>query len=133
ILSKNYLSRILDAKIHLEVMNLGNTLMDGNQAFQQDHAKAMIFIRHHLHEELKTKYLTKKITNEDMLEKTCIMFHVLFVGENIYHISYQYHEYKFIKYPELIYFLRVVEQNNELSLKNHQSHLTHSTPFPKAN
>ena len=68
-----------------------------------------------------------------MLEKPCIMFHVLYVGENIYHISYQYHEYKFIKYPELIYFLRVVEQNNELSLKNHQSHLTHSTPFPIAN
>ena len=41
-------------------MNLGNTLKDGNQAFQQDHAKAMIFIRHHLHEELKTKYLTVK-------------------------------------------------------------------------
>ena len=44
----------------MEVMNLGNTLKDGNQAFQQDHAKAMIFIRHHLLEELKTKYLTVK-------------------------------------------------------------------------
>ena len=27
----------------------------------------------------------------------------------------------------------MVEQNNELSLKNHQSHLTSSTPFPEAN
>ena len=62
ILGKNYLSRILDAEIHLEVMNLGNTLKDGNQAFQQDHAKAMIFIRHHLHEELKNQvpYILKK-------------------------------------------------------------------------
>ena len=55
ILGKNYLSKILDAEIHLEVMNLGNTLKDGNQAFQQDHAKVMIFFRHHLNEELKTK------------------------------------------------------------------------------
>jgi hypothetical protein len=56
----NYLSWILDAKIHLEAMNLGNTIKEDNQASQQDRAKAMIFLRHHLHEELKTKYLTVK-------------------------------------------------------------------------
>jgi hypothetical protein len=41
-------------------MNLGDTIKDGNQASPQNHAKAMIFIRHHLHEELKTEYLTVK-------------------------------------------------------------------------
>ena len=57
---KNYLSWILDAEIHLEVMNLGDTIKDGNQAFPQNSAKAMIFIRHHLYEKLKTEYLTIK-------------------------------------------------------------------------
>jgi hypothetical protein len=58
--SKNYLSWILDAEIHLEAINLGDNIKDGNQASPQNRAKAMIFIRHHLHEELKTKYLTVK-------------------------------------------------------------------------
>jgi hypothetical protein len=43
-----------------EAMNLGDTIKDGNQASPQNRAKAMIFIRHHLHEELKTEYLTVK-------------------------------------------------------------------------
>ena len=57
---KNYLSWILDAEIHLEAMNLGDTIKDGNQASPQNRAKTMIFIRHHLYEELKTEYLTVK-------------------------------------------------------------------------
>ena len=54
ILGKNYLSWILDIEIHLEAMNLEETIRDGNNESQQNSAKAMIFIRHHLHEELKT-------------------------------------------------------------------------------
>jgi hypothetical protein len=57
---KNYLSWILDVEIHLEAMNLGNTIKVDNEASQQDRAKAMIFLRHHLHEELKIEYLTVK-------------------------------------------------------------------------
>jgi hypothetical protein len=57
---KNYLSWILDAEIHLEAMNLGNTIKVDNEASQQDRTKVMIFLRHHLHEELKTEYLTVK-------------------------------------------------------------------------
>jgi hypothetical protein len=55
---KNYLSWILDTKIHLEAMNLGKTIRDGNAESQQDRAKLIIFIRHYLHEELKTKNST---------------------------------------------------------------------------
>ena len=33
ILGKNYLSWILDAEIHLNAMNLGVTIKEGNQAF----------------------------------------------------------------------------------------------------
>ena len=57
---KNYLPWTLDAKIHLEAKNLGDTIKVGNQASPQDRAKSMIFVRHHLHEELKSKYLTIK-------------------------------------------------------------------------
>jgi len=56
----NYLSWILDAEIYFEAMNLRNTIKKNNQASQQDRAKAIIFLRHHLHEELKTEYLTVK-------------------------------------------------------------------------
>ena len=58
---KNYLSWILDAEIHLDVMNLGNTIKEGNTASQQNRAIALIFLRHHIDEGLKNKYLTARI------------------------------------------------------------------------
>ena len=57
---KNYLSWILDAEIHLDAMNLGNAKKEGNQASLKDRAKSLIFLRHHLHENLKNEYLTVK-------------------------------------------------------------------------
>ena len=60
ITGKNYLSWILDAEIHIEANALGETIKDGNNASNQDKAKAMIFLRHHLHEGLKAEYLTIK-------------------------------------------------------------------------
>ena len=57
---KNYLSWILDAEIHLDAMNLGNTIKEGNQASLQDCAKSLIFFQHHLHEDLKNEYFTVK-------------------------------------------------------------------------
>ncbi|KAL4606989.1 hypothetical protein ACB092_09G143100 [Castanea dentata] len=173
---KNYLSWTLNAEIHLEAKNLGDTIKVGNQASLQDRAKSMIFICHHLHEELKfendlkERYENKKsvilpkarynwlnlrlqdfksvseynstlfkiisllklcggkITDEDMLEKTFTTFHAL----NML-LQQQYRERKFTKYYELISCLLVVERNNELLLKNHQSRPTGSTPFLEAN
>jgi hypothetical protein len=61
---KNYLPWILDAEIHLTANNLGDTIKDENKASPQEKAKAIIFLRHHLHEDLKTEYLTVK----DLLE-----------------------------------------------------------------
>jgi hypothetical protein len=52
--SKNYLSWILDAEIHLKTMNLENTINVNNHASQQDRAKVMIFFFcHHLHRRIK--------------------------------------------------------------------------------
>ena len=57
---ENYLSWILDAEIHLDAMGLGDAIKEGNKAFEQDKAKAMIFLRRHLYEGLKIEYLTVK-------------------------------------------------------------------------
>ncbi|XP_022144017.1 uncharacterized protein LOC111013806 [Momordica charantia] len=56
----NYLSWVLDAEIHLDAMNLGETIKEENTTTSQENAKAMIFLRHHLHEGLKMEYLTIK-------------------------------------------------------------------------
>ncbi|KAK9666143.1 hypothetical protein RND81_07G005100 [Saponaria officinalis] len=56
----NYLPRVLDAEIHLDANGLGETIKEGNTATTQNKAKAMIFLRHHLCEGLKYKYLTVK-------------------------------------------------------------------------
>ena len=57
---KNYLSWILDAEINLDGANLGETIKEENQRSLQDRAKTLIFLRHHLHEDLKIEYLTVK-------------------------------------------------------------------------
>ncbi|XP_060195407.1 uncharacterized protein LOC132624682 [Lycium barbarum] len=86
---KNYLSWVLDAEIHLDAMGLGDTIKENNKAFNQENAKAMIFLRHHLDEDLKIEYLTiknqlvlwknlkerEKISDSDKLEKTFSTFH----------------------------------------------------------
>ena len=58
--SKNYLSWVLDAKIHLDTMNLGNIIKEGNDTSLQDRSRALIFLRHHIDEGLKGEYLTVK-------------------------------------------------------------------------
>ena len=50
---KNYLSWI-------HAMNFGVTIKEGNQAFLQDRAKTLIFLRHHLHEGLTKNELLMK-------------------------------------------------------------------------
>nr|XP_028948030.1 uncharacterized protein LOC114820877 [Malus domestica] len=97
ITGKNYLTWVLDTKIHLEVGNLGDTIREESSSSSQNQAKAMIFIRRHLDEALKSEYLTVKIlaeynsalfritsqmklcgdtiTDEMLLEKTYITFH----------------------------------------------------------
>ncbi|KAL6284411.1 hypothetical protein ACE6H2_015340 [Prunus campanulata] len=69
-----------------------------------------------------------RITDEDMLEKTFTTFH----ASNML-LQQQYRERGFKKYSQLISCLLIAEQNNELLMKNHQSHPTGSRPFPEAN
>ncbi|XP_055818841.1 uncharacterized protein LOC129887686 [Solanum dulcamara] len=55
---KSYFSWVLDAEIHLDAMGLGDTIKLENKASKQDCAKTMIFLRHHINENLKIEYLT---------------------------------------------------------------------------
>lgn len=57
---KNYLPWMLDAEIHLDANGLGDTIKVANKSPNKDKAKAMIFLRRHLHEGLKNEYLTVK-------------------------------------------------------------------------
>ena len=70
----------------------------------------------------------RKITNEDMLEKTFSTFH----ASNVL-LQQKYREKGFRKYSELISCLLVAEQNNELLMKNHEARPTGSAPFPEVN
>ncbi|KAM2860134.1 hypothetical protein COP2_025468 [Malus domestica] len=58
ITGKNYLTWVLDTKIHLEAGNLGHTIREEISSSSQDRAKVMIFIHCHLDEGLKSEYLT---------------------------------------------------------------------------
>ncbi|XP_070682485.1 uncharacterized protein [Malus domestica] len=58
ITGKNYFTWVLDTKIHLKAENLRDTIKEENISSSQDRAKAMIFIRRHLDEGLKSEYLT---------------------------------------------------------------------------
>ncbi|CAL8134543.1 unnamed protein product [Prunus armeniaca] len=53
----NYLSWVLDAKIHLRANGLGKTIVDGSDALPEENAKAMIFLCRHIHEALKNEYV----------------------------------------------------------------------------
>ena len=46
--------------MHLDAMNLRNIIKGGNTTSLQDRAKALIFLRHHIDEGLKSEYLTIK-------------------------------------------------------------------------
>nr|XP_016462640.1 PREDICTED: uncharacterized protein LOC107785783 [Nicotiana tabacum] len=146
----NYLPWVLDAEIHLDAKGLGDTIKEGNEASSQDKAKAMIFLRHHLDEGLKSKYLTLKDPFQlwtslkeryDYLKATVLprarreWMHLRLQDYKTIseYNSAQYREKGFKKYYELISCLLVDEQHNALLMKNHETRPTGSTPFPEAN
>ncbi|XP_017635674.1 uncharacterized protein LOC108477670 [Gossypium arboreum] len=144
ITGNNYLSWVLDVEIHLDAKGLNETIKEGNEESTQDKANAMIFLRYHLHEGLKTEYLTVKdpqILWANLKErydhhKIVILPKARYEWLNLRlqdFKSTQYREKGFQKYSELISCLLVAEQNNELLMKNHELLPTGSAPFPEAN
>ncbi|XP_034218929.1 uncharacterized protein LOC117630295 [Prunus dulcis] len=135
----NYLSWVLDAKIHLRANGLGQTIVDENDASPEENVKAMIFLRRHIHEALKSEYV--------VVDEPLVLWKAL--GERYDHqrmvtlpraryewTHLRFQDFKhsgFKKYSELVSCLLLAEQNNELLLKNHQSRPTGSAPLPKIN
>jgi len=70
----------------------------------------------------------ENITENQILKRTFFTFHA-----SIIILQQQYRERNFKRYFELISCLLMGEQNNELLIKNHQSHHTSSKPFPGVN
>ncbi|BBG96653.1 Disease resistance protein CC-NBS-LRR class family [Prunus dulcis] len=139
----NFLSWVLDAKIHLRANGLGQTIVDENNASPEENAKAMIFLRRHIHEALKSEYvvvdeplvLWKALGERYDHQKTMTLPRARYEWT---HLRFQ--DYKsvsehssFKKYSELVSCLLLAEQNNELLLKNHQSRPTGSAPLPEIN
>ncbi|XP_051133309.1 uncharacterized protein LOC127252968 [Andrographis paniculata] len=50
----------MDVEMHLESMGLSKTIISKNECTNQERAKAMIFLRHHIDEALKMEYLMVK-------------------------------------------------------------------------
>ncbi|GAV73074.1 hypothetical protein CFOL_v3_16561, partial [Cephalotus follicularis] len=55
---KNYLSWVLDVKLHLSVKKLRHTINEDNAASNEKRVPALIFLRHHIDDGLKYEYLT---------------------------------------------------------------------------
>ncbi|XP_074328489.1 uncharacterized protein LOC141666401 [Apium graveolens] len=56
----NYFSWVLDAELHLSANGLKDTIDPEKIPTAEQNAKAIIFLRHHIHEDLKSEYLTIK-------------------------------------------------------------------------
>ncbi|XP_021753842.1 uncharacterized protein LOC110719252 [Chenopodium quinoa] len=166
---KKFLEWKVDAMMNLKAQGLEHTVKDNKSpsgqatdattsattvvkpVTEQEKAKALVLLRHHLHESLKTEYMMDfksvidynsaiheivsilrycdhPVTDEQMIEKTFTTFH----ASNIL-LQEQYHERDFKKFNELMSVLVVVEQNNNLLLKNHNLRPTGSLDTHETN
>ncbi|KAK8264477.1 hypothetical protein V6Z12_D12G110900 [Gossypium hirsutum] len=149
---KNYLSWVLDVEIHLDAKGLGNTILANKEASNQDKAKAIIFICHHLHEGLKVEYLTKivilpkahydwmhlrlqnfKTISEYNSELFKINSQLKLCGENIIDEDLLEKTFSTFHATNVLLQQQYSEQNNELLMKNHGIRPTSSAPFPEVN
>ncbi|XP_070032071.1 uncharacterized protein [Nicotiana tomentosiformis] len=122
---KSYMSWVPDDEIHLDAMGLEDTIKENNQAPNQDRAKQMIFLRHHLEEGLKMEYFTVKdpvILWNNLKDKYDHLMMVVLPRTR--------YDYTHLRLQD---FKSITEQHNGLLMKNHESRPTGSCPFPKAN
>ncbi|XP_023742452.1 uncharacterized protein LOC111890579 [Lactuca sativa] len=146
---KNYMSWMIDVKMHLLSMGIPNSIYENNECSAQEKVKAQVFICKHINEILRFDYLD--ITNPSILwnrlkEKFDHQKEVIRPNsrDEWRTLRFQYikkvNEYnlslvscKFTKYYELNACLLDVEQNNEFLMNNHEFHPTRSVALPKGN
>ncbi|XP_017982368.1 PREDICTED: uncharacterized protein LOC108663281 [Theobroma cacao] len=114
----NYLSWYLDVEMHLQRQGLANAIIIYGNANDKDKANALIFIHRHLHESLKTQYLSVRDPQ--------ILWTRLKESSNT-------GSYQFKTYSELISVLLTAKQTNELLLKNHDLRPASSKALLEAN
>ncbi|XP_074327463.1 uncharacterized protein LOC141665376 [Apium graveolens] len=128
-----YLSWVLDAELHLSANGLKDTIDPEKIPTVEQNANEIIFFRHHIHEDLKSEYLTIKnpLTLWNNLKDRFDHHKVVHFPSARYDwINLRLQDFK-SKYGELISLLLVAEKNNELLLKNHQIRPTGSTQLPE--
>jgi len=57
---KNFMTWASDAKMHLRSNGLFSTIDAFETTSDESKAKAMVFLHHHLHDNLKNKYITRE-------------------------------------------------------------------------
>nr|XP_025887987.1 uncharacterized protein LOC112941862 [Solanum lycopersicum] len=141
--SRNYLSWVLDAEIHLDAMDLGDTIKEENKASNQNCARAMIFLLHHLDEILKIEYLTIKdplVLWINLKERFDHLKMVIYPKARYDWIHLRLQDFKSIHEYNSVMF-RITSQlklcgetqNNDLLLNNHENRPTESEPLPEVN
>ncbi|XP_074323632.1 uncharacterized protein LOC141660537 [Apium graveolens] len=104
----NYLSWVVDTGLHLSANGLKNTIESEKTPSVEQNAMVIIFLRHHIHENLKYEYLTVK--------------NPLTLWNNL--------KDRF-DHQKLVHLLHDVEKNNELLLKNHHIRPIGSAQLPE--
>ncbi|XP_012846933.1 PREDICTED: uncharacterized protein LOC105966904 [Erythranthe guttata] len=147
----NYLSWCLDMKLHLQGLDLLKTLecVDIKEANRKDEANAMIFIRHHLSEDLKDEYIQlerpseiwQKLKERFDHTKTVILPQAQYEWQHLRLQDFKsvadYNSALFkiesrLALWELISVLLTAQKTNELLLKNHDLRPSGSQGVPEA-
>ncbi|GAV84703.1 UBN2 domain-containing protein, partial [Cephalotus follicularis] len=113
---------------HLKAVVLPNALNDWSQLRFQDFKTVSEYNSTLFKIVSQLKMCGEVITEDMLLEKTYQTFH----ASNVL-LQQQYRLHGFKKYRELIRYLLIAEQNNELLLQNHENRPTGSAPLPEVN
>ncbi|XP_074362946.1 uncharacterized protein LOC141703288 [Apium graveolens] len=110
----NYLSWVVDAELHLSANGLKDTIESGKTPNVEQNAKAIIFLRHHIHENLKSEYLTVK--------------NPLTLGNNL---KYRFDHQKIVHLPHARYDWLNISLQDFKSIGSAQLPKVHNTSFRK--
>ncbi|XP_012829397.1 PREDICTED: uncharacterized protein LOC105950577 [Erythranthe guttata] len=134
---RNYLTWILDAEIHLNAMNLGNTIKDGNEESEQDkerydHQKSVILPKAR-YEWMHLRLQDFKSVNEYNSAMFKIVSRLRLCGDDVTEQNMLEKTFTTFHASNMLLQQQYREENNELLMKNHNSHPTGSQAFPEVN
>ncbi|KAK9675935.1 hypothetical protein RND81_11G042500, partial [Saponaria officinalis] len=118
-----------DIVAHLGAMGLEHTIEEGSWATHQEKQKAHIFIRHHMSEALKNKYIRVRDPNDLLKHLEARFGH----HHDVLLPRLREEQDKFTKFTDLIAVLLLSEQHDKILLKNDNIRPSGSTAIPEAN